>query len=488
MRIVIATCLLLLLMTPPVLAKEMSPHRHGYEQGKAAGRREGRERVGDRSYYQGERDGYAAGSLEGQRQLIDEARAQGLSLGQTEGSSQGRQEGQENGLEQGRAEGGEQGEVKARESADAAARNAVTSRAEKDGRTRALLATPEADGKRSGTEAGFERAQKVANEKDFSRARDDYRNRQFSTPAKSKTEVRQAPLAIEPGNWLLPHPSEVVFGRVSCPAPDWRYLRYGSDNEEYQRGYRQGYTEGMRDGFEERYEREYRHGYDHAYALGISQARVGNLQSTVDEAYQQGFAQAHESAFRQAYKQAHQEAFQPAFEAAYAYTYAKLYPEFEKEHYATIEETTFQSLYNPPYQAAFQKFEEESFTENYPKQAKLAYDQGWIAEAKDFSERPVRLLEAWRTPTDVEGVQLLTVKLRNFSSQTVAGSRVRVSFGPQTSRLYHPLPPESEVTVTGLLRLRGDQPEQAELFAVIDNDGKRLPLGTLNVTTAPSQP
>lgn len=82
----------------------------------------------------------------------------------------------------------------------------------------------------------------------------------------------------------------------------------------------------------------------------------------------------------------------------------------------------------------------------------------------------------------------MTVKLRNFSSQTVAGSRVRVSFGPQTSRLYHPLPPESEVTVTGLLRLRGDQPEQAELFAVIDNDGKRLPLGTLNVTAAPPQP
>lgn len=290
---------------------------------------------------------------------------------------------------------------------------------------------------------------------------------------------------------MAPHPwpflgrLDVAFGRPYCPSPDWRYLRYGSDNEEYQRGYRQGYAEGMRDGFEERYQREYRHGFDHSYALGLLQAQTVDVQSTADDAYRQGFDQGHQAAHQQAYDRAHREAFEPAYEAAYAYTYAKLYPELEKEHYRTIEEAVFQSEYGPPYQAAYERFEVQSYQENYPKQAKLAYDEGWKAEAKDFLERPVRLLQAWRTATDVEGVELLTVRLRNFSQQQVPGSNVRVSFGAQTSRLYHPLPPESEVTVTGLLRLRGVQPDQAELFAVFDNGEQRLPLGTVNVTTGP---
>lgn len=478
--------LILGLFASALNAKEMSPYHHGYEQGKQAGRCEGRERVGDAGCYEGEQEGYAAGILFGQQQLIDAAWSQGLALGQTDGTARGREEGRQQGLEEGEREGLEQGESKARAAADQAALTAVTPRAQADGQSRAAVANPQADGERDGRSAGLERARREANEKDFSRARQDYRNKRFATAPRERSSVRQAPMAGWPPNaWPVAGPGVGIFGSRGCPGPDYRYLRYGSDNEEYQRGYRQGYREGVRDGFDDAYQRQYRYAYDRAYSLGTAQAQVVNLQETVDKAYQEGFDKAHQAAFTQARQIAHQQAFTPAFESAYSATYASLYPQLEAQHYRTIEEATFQSVYGPPYKAAFDSSEIASFDESYPKQAKLAYDEGWKAEALDFRQRPVRLLEAWRTATDVEGVQLLTVKLRNFSDHPVPGNRVRVSLGDQTSRLYHPLPPQSEVTVTGLLRLRGEIPDGVELFAVIDNDGQRLPLGTVLVSAQP---
>lgn len=319
------------------------------------------------------------------------------------------------------------------------------------------------------------------------RAREDYRQRQYATPPQSRSQQRQAPLSVLP-LWLSTHDArQTALGRHSCPSPDWRYLRYGSDNEEYQRGYREGYSEGMREGFQEGYDRQYRWAYDRAFGLGLAQATVVNLQATSDQAYQQGFAEAHQASFENARAAAYQAAFTPAFEAAFASTYAELYPQFEAQHYRAYEEQAFESFYRPVHQQAFQAAERAAFDQAYPSEAKRAYDQGWKAEARDFTERPVRLLEAWRTPTDVDGVELLSVKFRNFSDQPVAGQRVRVAFGALSSRLYHTLPPHSEVTVTGLLRLHGEQPAQAELFGVLDNGTQRLPLGTVLVG-APTAP
>ncbi len=68
-----ATLLALLVMGLPLAAKELTPYRHGYEQGKQAGRCEGRDRVGDAGCYEGENEGYAAGIAFGQKQLIDAA-------------------------------------------------------------------------------------------------------------------------------------------------------------------------------------------------------------------------------------------------------------------------------------------------------------------------------------------------------------------------------------------------------------------------------
>lgn len=469
-----------------VWAKDMTPAHHGFEQGKQAGIREGRDRVGDRAHRDGEFEGYSAGVAQGQQQLLDTAFSQGLAQGRTEGAIQGRQEGREQGLEQGRKDGQEQGEAKARTAADQAAATAVKARAQADGQARANSSNPKADGIRLGEQAGAQRAKKEAEDKDFARARKDFRAKQFAIPAKGRSDVRQAPLTFETGSWLADIDLTATFGRPSCPGPDWRYLRFGSDNEEYQRSYRQGYSEGVRQGFNEGYDREYRYGYDRAFSLGISQAHVGNLQATGEQAYQEGFAQAHQEAFAQANKSAHQESFTPSFEAAYASTYSTVYPQFEAQHYKTEEETVFRASYDPPYRQAFDTQEVVTFNERYPKEAKLAYDAGWKSEAQDFARRPVRILDAWVTPTEVEGLGLLCVRIRNFSDQTVAGKRLRVSFGSSTSRFYHPVPANSEMTVTGLLRMKGDVPVGSEIFGAIESDGKTYPLDQVQLGTPPT--
>ena len=474
------------LMTLSLGAKEMSPAHHGFEQGKQAGIREGRDRVGNRAHVDGEHDGYAAGILQGQQQLLDSAYSQGLAQGQTDGTLRGRQEGRDQGLEQGRKDGQEQGEAKARTAADQAAASAVKVRAQSDGQARAASSNPKADGIRLGDQAGAQRAKKEAEAKDFVRARQDYRAKQFATPAKDRSDVRQAPLTFETGSWLAERDVHAVFGRPSCPGPDWRYLRYGSDNEEYQQAYRRGYSEGVRQGFNDGYDREYRYGYDRAFGLGISQAHVTNLQATADGAYEEGFAQSHQQAFEQANRAAHQEVFTPTFEAAYSSTYAAVYPEFEAQHYKSEEESAFRALYDPPYREAFDAQELLTFDERYPKEAKQAYDAGWKSEAQDFARRPVRILEAWVTPTEVEGLGLLCVRIRNFSDKTVAGNRLRVSFGSSTSRFYHPVPANSEMTVTGLLRMRGAVPAGSEVFGAIESDGKTYPLDQVELSSSPT--
>lgn len=468
------------------LAKEMTPSHHGREQGKQAGIREGRERVGNGAYRDGETDGYAAGILQGQQLLLETALAQGLKQGAKDGAALGQQEGRENGLRRGDQAGRVDGEGKAREAASLAATEAVAERARADGQARAQAADPKADGLRSGEQAGLQRAKAQAQEIDFAKAHQDYRAKQFNSPPKSRQEVRQAPLALDIGPWRLSQGEASLFGRPSCPPPDWRYLRYGSDNEEYQHAYRRGYAEGVRQGFEQEYDREYRHGHDRAFSLGLSSASVVNLQSAVDEAYQDGFAQAHREAFEKADRAAHLEAFQTAFEAAYGATYAVSYPKFEAEQYKSQEQAAFEAIYRPIYQEWFARQQEATFDQEYPKQAKLAYDAGWKSEAADFTLRPVRLLQAWVSPTEVEGLGLLSVRVRNFSDQTVASNRLRVSFGSDSSRFYHSVPAHTEMIVTGLLRIRGEVPKEAELFGAIESGGKTYPLDQVTIETPPT--
>lgn len=469
-------------VTLPSTAKELTPYRHGYEQGRDAGGREGRERAVCDAEPNGEADGYAIGLTDGRQLLIDETWAQGLAQGQSDGFSEGQGVGREEGLKQGQRDGQKDGEREGFASADKAAQAAVGPRAHNDGAQRAAQANPDAEGRQNGERAGLERAKREANVQDYARARKDYHDKQFAEPIKKAVDVRQAPLTLTPSPWRLSTlSSNSEFGRHSCPNPDWRYLRYGSDNEEFQRGFREGYAEGFRAKYNSQYDWKYQLAFDAAYRIGISRANVGNLQATANEAYQEGFGQGRKQGYEEAQTRAHKQAYTKTFESVFAKSYAENFPKLEAQHYKLLEETAFQAIYGPPYQAAFAAAERQSFDRNYPLEAKVAYAQGWKAEAKDFQQRPVRLIAAWVTPTDVPGVKLVSLKMRNFSQSPVAGERVRVSLGAQTSRLYHALPPQTEMIVTGLLRLHQELPEKSELFAVLDSEGQKLPLGTVQV-------
>lgn len=465
------------------LAKELTPQRHGYEQGKEAGRREGRERAGDSGGHDGDYNGYADGVKYGQQLLIDRAYQDGYSRGQIEGAEVGRQQGQVSGDERGRAKGEEEGKIQAKSDADKAALKVVAEPAAAAGHQRASLAKPTDDGRRDGQDAGGKRARAEALAKDYPKARKDYSNRQFATPPKVQESVRQAPMAQDitiPWS-LVGLGREMSFGRPSSPSPDYRYLRYGSDSEDYRRGYRDGYAKGVGEGFRDEYDHQYRYSYDRAYERGTSQARVSNLQDTVNKAYEKGFAESHKLAFQQGEQEAYTRTYSLAHSAAYSAAYQEVFPIYQAEHFKAVEQASFKAIYDPPYQTAFQVAEQNAFEQRYPLEAKATYDRGWKDEAQDFVERPVRLLKAWLSPTDVEGVKLVTIIVRNFSSEPIDGNKLRVSLGLEASRFYRSLPPQSQVTVTGILRVRGEDPGKTELTLVYDNGQKTLLLGKVTL-------
>lgn len=476
--LVLAFCILATLVLE---AKPLTPYNQGYDQGRQAGRREGRERGGVDGRYDGEADGYQQGLIQGQQNLQSEAWQSGLSQGQTEGATAGRTKGQKAGLKLGTEEGQVEGQRRGRKSADQAALKAVSERARTEGRERAALADPKKDGVIQGKQAGIVRAQARADEIDFPRGREAYRQEQFQRPIQQESEVRQAQLSGALPLWY--RRSAVHFGRRARPGCDYRYCRYPSDNEEFQRAYRKGYYAGYCSAYDSQYNWRYRTAFDSNFRWGLNQARGVNLEEHGKQAYQEGYQASFEKSFQTAQESARKQAYTSAFEAAFQAAYETHYPEFERTHYVQLEEQAFQELYGPVFQSVFDKHEQTSFQKHYPEEARVAYQTGRRVEKADFEKRPVRMLSAWLTPTDIVGLQLVSLKLRNFSDGTVAGHRIKVEFGDENSRLYHPLPANSVTIVTGIFRVRGESQIPSEVSAALTQDGLTVSLGRIAIKT-----
>lgn len=460
-------------------AKPLTPYNQGYDQGRQAGRREGRERGGIDGRCDGEADGYQQGLIQGQQQLQNEAWAQGQTRGQQEGQSAGAARGEEAGLKLGEEEGTLEGQRRARLAADQAALEAVKLRALTDGRDRAASVDPVAEGRQKGRAAGQERARQQAAETDFQRGREEYRQERFQSPVAQEQKVRQAQLSSALPLWY--RAGEQPLGRRARPPCQYRFCHYPSDNEEFQRAYRKGYYAGYCSAYDSQYDWEYRSAFNLNLRWGANQARGGDLSQHTEQAYREAYESSFQQSFQEAQESARKEAFTVAFEISFQQEYAKLYPGLEKEHYARLEEEAFQAEYGPQYQPVFDKVEAETFAKSYPEEAIKAYAEGRKAEKREFESRPVRLLGAWLTPTDVEGLQLLSLKVRNFSAQTVAGHRVKVNLGEKNSRLYHALPANSVVTITGLFRIHQGESVPEQLSAALTTEAGLIPLGQLGV-------
>lgn len=480
------TLLFLALLLTATSAAPLTPYNQGYDQGRQAGRREGQERGRHEGGIDGEHEGYQIGYQQAVDALLSQARLEGYQQGSTVGGRVGTDEGVADGLRQGREEGLREGATAGQHSADASALKEVEPSARAAGVKRAEASSPRADGDRNGKQEGLKIARETARKEDYERGRDEYRGERFAEPVKQSLNQRQSQLSLQLTPLLLSHDSSLLFGRRPRPSCDFRYLQYPSDNEEFQKGFRRGYESGFNDGYDSQYNWQYDIEFKRALSWGASQAHPGNLNSVRNEGYQEGYQEAYQSAYQTAQIQAKSQAYATHFQQAFAESYSKHYPEYKQLHFEKIESQTFENLYRPAYQSAFDAAEAASFKGNIEAERKKAYQRGIADEKADFEKRPLRVLEAWVTPTDVTGISLLTVKLRNFSDQAIAGHRVHLFWNAQTSRLYHAVPARSEVVVTGVFKTMGSELVDRDLEATLRQDEKDLFLGKVSVW--PSSP
>lgn len=474
------TLLLCLALTTVSMAKPLTPYNQGYDQGRQAGRREGEQRGYEDGRIDGQQDGYQAGYQQALQAFVTQAQDEAFQQGVQEATQKGHQQGTEDGLRLGREEGLRAGAVAGEKSADDTARQEVTPRAYTAGIQRAQAAHPKADGARDGAADGLKRAKDLAHQEDYPRGQAEVKAGFFAEPISQQLQQRQSQLSLawRPLAWIG---SEVAFGKRSRPNCDYRFCNYPSDNEEFQRAYRKGYDDGFASGYDSKYSWYYDIEFRQSASIGASQARPGNLDSARDEGYHSGYDQTFESIYNQALATAKEQAYAQAFQQAFSASYSQSYPRYLKSHAQSVEKEAFESLYRAPYKEAFQAASEAGFSKNLPAQRQAAYQQGMADERADFAKRPVRLLEAWVTPTDVPGIRLLSVKLRNFSSQPVQGHRVHLFWNKQSSRLYHALPPKSVVVVTGAFRIDSSDLKDRDLAATIKTNDKDLPLGKVSV-------
>ena len=337
---------------------------------------------------------------------------------------------------------------------------------------------------REGRIDGKKRAEQSARQEDYEAARKQFREQRYAGAPAQRIEQRQNQLSSAP-TWPTGN-LEFVVGKRPRPACDFRYCSYPSDNEEFQKGYRKGYRAGYHSGFDNKYQWYYDIEFRRALTWGANQARPGNLDEVREESHQAAYETAFQNSYEKALAEAKERAYAEAFKVAFSEAYSRFYPQYLDSHYKRVEGEAFESLYRETYLLNFQRASEEWYAKTLPGARKRAFQQGLADEKADFQRRPVRLLEAWLTPTDVGEISLLTVRLRNFSDRPVAGHRVHLFWGPEKSRLYHTLPANSVVTVTGAFKTRSGTLLSRDLTATLTDSGKDLSLGTVSVWPTPA--
>ena len=463
-------------------AKPLTPYNQGYDQGRKAGEREGKERGGDLGRLDGEQDGYNAGFAQAQADFLTVARAEAHQQGEQEGRQQGALDGRRDGEKLGIEEGHRAGETGGRQSADKTAYREVSPEAQAAGLARARSSNPEADALKEGKADGLKRARQTAREEDFARGRADYFKERTSQPAQAVIQQRQSQLSLHLKPLLsFKRNDEALLGRHSRPPCDFRYCQFPSDNEEFQKGFRKGYRSGYESGFDQKYDWYYKIEFQRSARWGANQAVQPDLSADRDEAFQSAYRQAYQTAYKENLAQTREVAYSKAFELSFSHAYALNYPQFRKSHYKEVENKAFESLYRERYQSIFDPTSERVYREVLPEERKRQYSEGRKAEKADFDNRPVRLLDAWVTPTDVGDLALLTVKLRNYSDDPVQGFRVHLFLGDESSRLYHSIPPHSEVVVTGVFKFTTQNAPIEDVAATYRNGEQDLPLGALPV-------
>lgn len=425
----------------------------GREDGWSGGTLEGRERGQEEGQKEGREDGFRAGHdrcyQEQSRAAYDRGFSDGFSRGSDDGSSEGRARGSSDGNSRGIYEGQQDGQRRA----DQDAERDASPRGTADGINQANGSDATARGTADGSKAGDKQASDHANEVDYPRGREAYRQERFNEAIANNDEFSQLGLATKTTSNNLKKAMSVIETaremvnetRIDTQrrggggrGPDNRYFRpsrtYGTpeENAAYQDSYRGAYNEGFRAEFDRAFDNAYDRAFRNQEDRGCDDARRENYRPHYDN----GFRAGRDKGYQQAYQPTYDSAFRDAYSAVFGPTSAQAYrdayqPAYDR-HYEESRAAAYSQRVGELYNAAFEDARVRKYNQTYPGYADAANKRGRKDEAQDFANRPVRLLGAEVQETIENGVlepgETLRVKLdlRNFAEGAVQGRDIKV--------------------------------------------------------------
>jgi len=423
--------------SPPIPPPDTSGARQaGQNNGFADGAREAAERAGP----EGEREGRERGYNEGYQRCYDDQAKRNYDIGYADGFQYGENRGATDGERQGRSEGDRRGESEGHSDglnrADRDADAAATPPGRRQGIDEANQTDARERGYRDGLVAGEQRARRTAIEVDYPKGRKDYRDSRFAEPIENQDEFDLS--VLQPLNWekefyknFKIKTAKDFINRFAFASPDYRHSNpngnYSTpeENSAYSDGYRSGYDSGFSSNYSGIYDRAYHHAFQMGSSQGCHVAQNQDFSSHRRRGYDSGESDGYSRGYQPAYDRAYRWAYDSAFRSASDSAYRSSYDDYYRSHYESARRDAYESQVRALYNAGHQQGDAEKFAEKYPLFAKEEYARGVADETTDFTQRPVRMLEAEISESIVNGLMepleklRFKVQLRNFANHEI---------------------------------------------------------------------
>ncbi|MEK6704193.1 MAG: hypothetical protein AABZ06_00220 [Bdellovibrionota bacterium] len=478
---------------------DVSKARHeGHADGNVDGAREGRVRgpvEGESAGRDcGYREGYARCERDGRRHAYDSGYREGFIRGELEGQTFGSRQGDVDGQLRGTSEGRLDGEQRADRDAFAEA----TPLGREKGRQEAEASDAAQRGDADGTVAGDKEAFQKAQAEDYPRGRKYYRDERYAEPIENedsffnklvngvarvfgKPAFNAKTLSLNALNIVSTQPGATPDHRFynprrTYPTPD--------ENNAYRSGYDQGYNSGFSSTYQSSYSSAYNMAYRHGEEHGCREAKHKDYRLDFERGFVEGKSVGYNRAYQLAYDQAYRYAYNASFSTASDQAYRNSYQMYYQRHFESARAAAYAERVNELYRRAFNSAKKAKFNEMYPIYASQEFDRGKQDEARDFDERPVRLLNAEVMETIPNNLYepgeplRLKIKMRNFADVGLDGRDVKVKLqaldgassiiAESETNLSRDLMRKSRTTVSGLLdfSLTEDSVGEAKSFRI----------------------
>ncbi|MCM2279908.1 MAG: hypothetical protein NDJ89_17675 [Oligoflexia bacterium] len=433
--------------TEPVTVDTSTATQEGEADGREDGAQEGRERGAQDGLLEGEREG----RRDGFERCAQEERQRNYDTGYAEGYRSGQYDGQREGSERGEADGGAQGQIDGHHDGLARADRDADRDASPVGRARGIEEADRSDatdrGTRDGAVAGDRQARERAIEIDYARAREELRNERFAEPIRFQDEFSQrsskaAPKATSLLKSLFQLSSRGDFTNITPErdggSADFRYFNpsrnYSTpeENGAYLQAYRSGYLNGFRIEYASTFRFTYREGHEEGAKRGCQDARRRDYREHFNRGFEVGRLDGYRQAYDRAYEEARRSEYNRAFPRASELAYRDAYQPAYDRHFEESRAQGYRERVSELYGAAFERSRQATFEARYPGYAVQETERGRKDEARDFVERPVRLLAAEVLETIDNGLMepgealRLRLTLRNFANQAINGKDLRI--------------------------------------------------------------